>query len=212
MKEYEKAMETYQEGLKHDPQNQELLDGVKRWLDISFYVLVSHQLLSSEVLRVIMIPKVGFLWGVICIWLYWFFFFLLWNLLYLVYSRQHDHRCRSEVVLSVLWFSLATWTTVFLQMCGANKQGKPWRSNSRGTQRETGIISLHCTLILLRAEVTGVMVTLIHLILWTGQGNAGSRNSEHPYRPSNETGNIWSSRVLFWLVIPMTLCNFYICN
>lgn len=30
MKEYEKAMETYQEGLKHDPQNQELLDGVKR--------------------------------------------------------------------------------------------------------------------------------------------------------------------------------------
>ncbi|KAM0915444.1 hypothetical protein ACQ4PT_010847 [Festuca glaucescens] len=30
MKEYDKAMETYQEGLKHDPSNQELLDGVKR--------------------------------------------------------------------------------------------------------------------------------------------------------------------------------------
>lgn len=30
MKEYEKALETYQEGLKHDPQNPELLDGVKR--------------------------------------------------------------------------------------------------------------------------------------------------------------------------------------
>ncbi|XP_075099617.1 hsp70-Hsp90 organizing protein 3-like [Nicotiana tabacum] len=33
MKEYEKAMETYQEGLKHDPQNQELLDGVKRCVE-----------------------------------------------------------------------------------------------------------------------------------------------------------------------------------
>ncbi|VAI14382.1 unnamed protein product [Triticum turgidum subsp. durum] len=31
MKEYEKAMETYQEGLKHDLSNQELLDGVKRF-------------------------------------------------------------------------------------------------------------------------------------------------------------------------------------
>ncbi|CAM0903594.1 unnamed protein product [Alopecurus aequalis] len=30
MKEYDKATETYQEGLKHDPNNQELLDGVKR--------------------------------------------------------------------------------------------------------------------------------------------------------------------------------------
>lgn len=30
MKEYEKAVETYQEGLKHDPNNQELLDGVRR--------------------------------------------------------------------------------------------------------------------------------------------------------------------------------------
>ncbi|KAB5564390.1 hypothetical protein DKX38_004444 [Salix brachista] len=30
MKEYDKALETYQEGLKHDPQNQELLDGVRR--------------------------------------------------------------------------------------------------------------------------------------------------------------------------------------
>lgn len=29
MKEYDKALETYQEGLKHDPQNQELLDGVR---------------------------------------------------------------------------------------------------------------------------------------------------------------------------------------
>lgn len=31
MKEYEKALKTYQEGLKHDPQNQELLDGVRRY-------------------------------------------------------------------------------------------------------------------------------------------------------------------------------------
>ncbi|CAN0842001.1 Hsp70-Hsp90 organizing protein 2 [Linum grandiflorum] len=30
MKEYEKALETYQAGLKHDPRNQELLDGVTR--------------------------------------------------------------------------------------------------------------------------------------------------------------------------------------
>ncbi|KAL6651121.1 hypothetical protein ACP70R_010046 [Stipagrostis hirtigluma subsp. patula] len=30
MKEYDKALETYQEGLKHDPNNPELLDGVKR--------------------------------------------------------------------------------------------------------------------------------------------------------------------------------------
>ncbi|KAL1214118.1 Hsp70-Hsp90 organizing protein 3 [Cardamine amara subsp. amara] len=33
MKEYEKAMETYQEGLKHDPKNQELLDDVKRCVE-----------------------------------------------------------------------------------------------------------------------------------------------------------------------------------
>lgn len=32
MKEYDKAMETYQEGLKHDPNNQELLDGVRRYI------------------------------------------------------------------------------------------------------------------------------------------------------------------------------------
>lgn len=30
LKEYEKALETYQEGLKHDPNNQELLDGISR--------------------------------------------------------------------------------------------------------------------------------------------------------------------------------------
>ena len=30
MKEYDKAMETYQAGLKLDPNNQELLDGVRR--------------------------------------------------------------------------------------------------------------------------------------------------------------------------------------
>ncbi|KAF6133908.1 hypothetical protein GIB67_040672 [Kingdonia uniflora] len=30
MKEYDKALETYQEGLKHDPNNQDLLDGVRR--------------------------------------------------------------------------------------------------------------------------------------------------------------------------------------
>jgi stress-induced-phosphoprotein 1 len=33
MKEYEKALETYQEGLKHDPKNQELLDGVRRCVE-----------------------------------------------------------------------------------------------------------------------------------------------------------------------------------
>ncbi|KAF4360449.1 hypothetical protein CsatB_004108 [Cannabis sativa] len=33
MKEYDKALETYQLGLKHDPQNQELLDGVRRCVD-----------------------------------------------------------------------------------------------------------------------------------------------------------------------------------
>ncbi|KAK6158017.1 hypothetical protein DH2020_005331 [Rehmannia glutinosa] len=33
MKEYEKALETYQEGLKHDPQNPELLDGVRRCVE-----------------------------------------------------------------------------------------------------------------------------------------------------------------------------------
>ncbi|KAK0586603.1 hypothetical protein LWI29_009466 [Acer saccharum] len=33
MKEYDKAIETYQEGLKHDPQNQELIDGVRRCVE-----------------------------------------------------------------------------------------------------------------------------------------------------------------------------------
>ncbi|CAA0820580.1 Hsp70-Hsp90 organizing protein 3 [Striga hermonthica] len=33
MKEYEKALETYQEGLKHDARNQELLDGVRRCVE-----------------------------------------------------------------------------------------------------------------------------------------------------------------------------------
>lgn len=33
MKEYDKALETYQEGLKHDAQNQELLDGVRRCVE-----------------------------------------------------------------------------------------------------------------------------------------------------------------------------------
>ncbi|GKU95487.1 hypothetical protein SLEP1_g8844 [Rubroshorea leprosula] len=33
MKEYDKALETYREGLKHDPNNQELLDGVRRCVD-----------------------------------------------------------------------------------------------------------------------------------------------------------------------------------
>uniref|UniRef100_A0A1J3IQJ2 Hsp70-Hsp90 organizing protein 3 n=1 Tax=Noccaea caerulescens TaxID=107243 RepID=A0A1J3IQJ2_NOCCA len=33
MKEYDQAMETYQEGLKHDPKNQELLDGVRRCVE-----------------------------------------------------------------------------------------------------------------------------------------------------------------------------------
>ncbi|XP_052170641.1 hsp70-Hsp90 organizing protein 3-like [Diospyros lotus] len=33
MKEYDKALETYQEGLKHEPKNQELLDGVRRCVE-----------------------------------------------------------------------------------------------------------------------------------------------------------------------------------
>ncbi|CAM8882800.1 unnamed protein product [Rhodiola kirilowii] len=33
MKEYDKALETYQEGLKHDPKNPELLDGIKRCVE-----------------------------------------------------------------------------------------------------------------------------------------------------------------------------------
>ncbi|WOG88436.1 hypothetical protein DCAR_0207671 [Daucus carota subsp. sativus] len=33
MKDYDKALETYQEGLKHDARNQELLDGVRRCVD-----------------------------------------------------------------------------------------------------------------------------------------------------------------------------------
>lgn len=39
MKEYDKALETYKEGLKHDPNNQELLDGIGRY-DILFYSTV----------------------------------------------------------------------------------------------------------------------------------------------------------------------------
>ncbi|KAH0464676.1 hypothetical protein IEQ34_004779 [Dendrobium chrysotoxum] len=33
MKEYDKALETYQEGLKHDPKNHELIDGVRRCIE-----------------------------------------------------------------------------------------------------------------------------------------------------------------------------------
>ncbi|KAI0520584.1 hypothetical protein KFK09_008060 [Dendrobium nobile] len=33
MKEYDKALETYQEGLKHDPKNHELIDGVRRCVE-----------------------------------------------------------------------------------------------------------------------------------------------------------------------------------
>ncbi|XP_039067637.1 hsp70-Hsp90 organizing protein 1-like [Hibiscus syriacus] len=33
MKEYDRALETYQEGLEHDPNNQELLDGVRRCVE-----------------------------------------------------------------------------------------------------------------------------------------------------------------------------------
>ncbi|KHN09784.1 Heat shock protein STI [Glycine soja] len=33
MKEYDKALETYREGLKHDPNNQELLDGIRRCVE-----------------------------------------------------------------------------------------------------------------------------------------------------------------------------------
>ena len=40
MKEYDKALETYQEGLKHDPNNQELLDGVRGYMTLCFRFLV----------------------------------------------------------------------------------------------------------------------------------------------------------------------------
>lgn len=39
LKEYEKALETYQEGLKHDPQNQEFLDGIRRYKDLTGFFL-----------------------------------------------------------------------------------------------------------------------------------------------------------------------------
>ena len=46
MKDYDKALETYQEGLKHDPNNQELLDGIKRFvhwpIDLS-YLSLNHE-------------------------------------------------------------------------------------------------------------------------------------------------------------------------
>lgn len=43
MKEYDKALETYQEGLKHDPKNQELLDGVRRYgISIDILALCFH--------------------------------------------------------------------------------------------------------------------------------------------------------------------------
>lgn len=49
MKEYDKALETYQEGLKHDPNNQELLDGVRRCVEqIS---KASHGDISPEELK-----------------------------------------------------------------------------------------------------------------------------------------------------------------
>lgn len=43
MKEYEKALETYQEGLKHDPNNQELLDGVSRLVHWPIYMKSSFR-------------------------------------------------------------------------------------------------------------------------------------------------------------------------
>lgn len=40
MKDYDKALETYQEGLKHDARNQELLDGVRRYGTFTKFGLV----------------------------------------------------------------------------------------------------------------------------------------------------------------------------
>lgn len=45
MKEYDNAMETYQEGLKHDPNNQELLDGVRRYI----YAYSHKEIIFSDV-------------------------------------------------------------------------------------------------------------------------------------------------------------------
>lgn len=47
MKEYDQALETYQEGLKHDPQNQELLDGVRRYGTLSTKLLANGLVLDS---------------------------------------------------------------------------------------------------------------------------------------------------------------------
>lgn len=45
MKDYDKALETYQAGLKHDPKNPELLDGVARY-DPPHLVLLFTPVLS----------------------------------------------------------------------------------------------------------------------------------------------------------------------
>ena len=41
MKEYDKALETYQEGLKLDPNNPELLDGVRRFVLVKLWAIAS---------------------------------------------------------------------------------------------------------------------------------------------------------------------------
>lgn len=54
LKEYDDAMETYQEGLKHDPTNQELLDGVRRYTH-RYTVIINFLSIAMNLLNVVQI-------------------------------------------------------------------------------------------------------------------------------------------------------------
>lgn len=60
MKEYDKALETYQTGLKHDSKNQELLDGVRRYnaSGIVLIFLCYFMLTSSPYIMLIFLVQV----------------------------------------------------------------------------------------------------------------------------------------------------------
>lgn len=58
LKEYDDAMETYQEGLKHDPTNQELLDGVRRYIyryTHRYTVIINFLSIAMNLLNVVQI-------------------------------------------------------------------------------------------------------------------------------------------------------------
>lgn len=147
MKEYEKALKTYQEGLKLDPQNQELLDGVKRYIHISFIItyLVSYFLLSCWGC-LWFLKLVSFWWSGLVWFVFYFSTFSAFHLSYFL-SRRLGKIC------------LLLQDAVFiLQMCWANKQGKSWRSDSRGAQRKTGNVSLHYIILFCLRWRSSVMV------------------------------------------------------